>query len=147
MENRENRSVSAFKTLSATDTGHSRTHQSGILIPKDARILRLFPRLNPTAVNPDANMHIRVPRLGVFRPARFVFYNTKDLGIGTRSEYRLTQIARLLRELGAVPGDQLKLSRDNAGDLSLDVGAEDASIVVPDVDKLVLRGGWTIAVD
>lgn len=132
------------KILSPTDTGAAKTHQSGILIPKDERILRLFPDLDSSVQNPDRQIQLWVPELDTFWSARFVFYNTKNLGIGTRSEYRLTQIAGLLRELRAEPGDQLTFQRNSLGDIELSLephypSSEDGSITT-------LKSGWTLEI-
>lgn len=140
-----NSAVRASKVLSRTDTGLARTHQSGILIPKDERILRLLPRLDPSSTNPDRQIEVWVPQLDTFWSARFVFYNTKDLGTGTRSEYRLTQIASLLRQLGAMPGDVISLSRGTLGDLELRVEARPATDVV--AVSAVLKSGWIIEIN
>lgn len=132
------------KILSPTDTGAAKTHQSGILIPKDDRVLGMFPALDSTVQNPDRQVQMWVPKLDIFWSARYVFYNTKDLGIGTRSEYRLTQITGLLRELRAQPGDRLVFQRNSLGDIELTlepqlVSEEPGSVTV-------LKSGWTLEI-
>lgn len=132
------------KILSPTDTGAAKTHQSGILIPKDDRVLSMFPSLDKSRQNPDRQVQIWVPKLDTFWSARFVFYNTKDLGVGTRSEYRLTQITALLRDLRAEPGDRLMFQRNSLGDIELTVEPQ-VSSEEPDT-VTVLKSGWTLEI-
>ncbi|WP_235735718.1 EcoRII N-terminal effector-binding domain-containing protein [Nocardioides alcanivorans] len=132
------------KILSPTDTGAAKTHQSGILIPKDQRVLGIFPALDKTVQNPARQVQMWVPELDIFWSARFVFYNTKDLGIGTRSEYRLTQIAGLLRDLRAEPGDRLTFQRNSLGDIEL---AVEPQLLSGEPDTVtVLKSGWTLEI-
>lgn len=132
------------KILSPTDTGAARTHQSGILIPKDERVLGMFPALDKSVQNPDRQVQMWVPELDISWSARYVFYNTRDLGIGTRSEYRLTQITGLLRELRAQAGDRLVFQRNSLGDIELSL---EPQVVSDQSDTVtVLKSGWTLEI-
>jgi hypothetical protein len=134
--------VSIVKTLSSTDVGHSRTHQSGILIPKVDTILEFFPSLDLTKRNPSCLVALYSAQMQRFTDARYIFYNTKDLGLGTRSEYRLTRIAGLLRELNAQPGDDLVFTHTSADDIQVTLIEQD----VPKMTgRVMLRNGWSIS--
>jgi hypothetical protein len=132
------------KLLSANDVGVTNSHQAGILVPKEGRILRLFPDLDHDRKNPDREVSFYVPQLDVYWTGRLVFYNTKDLGIGTRSEYRLTRIVPLLREVGASPGDSLQFCVPFGGPLEVKLRPRD---IEPPSQVTPLRGGWTLMID
>ena len=136
--------VKATKRLSANDLGITGTHQSGILIPKDPSVLGLFPTLDVTRLNPDCVIDFYVPNFDQYRQARFVYYNGRDLGMGTRSEYRLTRIAGLLREFGAQVGDQLEFRREQSGEVRVEL--REAEEIVQ-VEARRLRSGWVMTVE
>lgn len=101
------------KTLSANDVGKTGTHQAGILVPKTAQeLLEFLPPLDSSIKNPDAWIQC-VDENGNERSFRFVYYNNKlhDEG-GTRNEYRLTHMTGYFKEMRAVAGDSVHLTRD-----------------------------------
>lgn len=101
------------KLLSANDTGDTGGHQAGILVPKDRDILAFFPALDGTKRNPRCLLHF-MDESGKFWDFAFIYYNNRQFG-GTRNEYRLTRMTKYLREANLVPGDEVILSRDDAG--------------------------------
>ena len=98
------RSTFVTKKLSANDIGKTGSHQAGIHIPKEEILLSFFPYLDPEDYNPSVEIHVICEELEEMYLLRFVYYNGK-----TRDEYRLTRMTQLLRELGAVEGDTLKM--------------------------------------
>jgi Restriction endonuclease EcoRII, N-terminal len=134
------------KKLSPNDVGMTRTHQAGLLIPKNPDILGVFPRLDLSKVNPDCVISLHVPSLEGWWPARFVFYNTKDHGIGTRSEYRLTRITSLLAEFQAKPGDSLTFAKSQDGHIEVEFDPDEVQ-AVPDGKEQRLKNGWTMIID
>jgi hypothetical protein len=109
----------ATKLLSLNDIGSTGSHQSGILIPKNERVLRVFPSLDPTAYNPDRIITVEVPQLGSIFPFRFVYYNNRRFGSGSRDEYRLTRMTGALRDLKAKEGDRLEFSLSDQANLKM----------------------------
>lgn len=102
--------LSFSKTLSANDTGMTGGHQAGILVPKgDRELLEFFPHLDPTVENPDAWIEVTGESDEPLR-LRYVYYNKKRHGTGTRDEYRITHLTKYLRDAGARPGDSLVFS-------------------------------------
>jgi hypothetical protein len=100
--------VSFSKILSANDTGLTGGHQAGILVPKgDRELLAFFPALDPALENPEAWLEVTDDD-GQARRLRFVYYNKKLHGTGTRNEYRITYLTRYLST--ARPGDALVFS-------------------------------------
>ena len=128
------------KVLSGNDLGLTGGHQAGVLIPKsDPEILEFFPELDKDSKNPSKILEFMRKDNGVAVKLKFVYYNSKFFG-GTRNEFRLTGLTRLLRELGAGVGDQLIMS-DEAGRYYIDVARkEDPETKVM---KVKLSGSWS----
>lgn len=103
-------SASFAKLLSANDVGLTGGHQAGILVPKGApELLAFFPPLDPALPNPDAWISVLDEDDNEWA-LRFIYYNNRLHGAGTRDEYRITHLTRCLRGMGARPGDQLVFS-------------------------------------
>ena len=101
------------KVLSANDTGETGGHQSGILVPREARLLAFFPSLNDREKNPRCLLHF-VDDWHERWAFAFIYYNNRFFG-GTRNEYRLTRMTEFFRRRNAQPGDSLILERDEHG--------------------------------
>lgn len=89
------------KTLSRNDVGLTNSHQAGLHVPKSILKLGYFPKLNVDQPNPRQKVSFYIVNTGGFVIVNFIFYNGKDLGFGTRSEYRLTEIREELKSNGA----------------------------------------------
>lgn len=99
------------KTLSANDVGSTKAHQAGIHIPKTEKaLLDFLPPLDPKQRNPDAWIEC-VDEDGEIHRFRYVYYNNKLHGLGTRNEYRITHMTGYLNRIGAKAGDVLEISR------------------------------------
>ncbi len=108
------------KTLSANDLGMTGGHQAGMYVPKDKSVLPFFPALDPVAHNPRMPMVVRDVRTGTTWTFHFIYYNNRQIG-GTRNEYRLTHMTRFLRQSRAVPGDELLLTREADGSVTIGI--------------------------
>lgn len=95
---------SVEKILSANDLGLNNTHQSGLLIPKKLVRQNFFPQLTKLERNPRAKFRLHDSKYGGIFAASYIYYNNKEFG-GTRSEYRLTGVTRLLQDWSLKPGD------------------------------------------
>lgn len=104
-------SKSSFaKLLSANDVGTTGGHQAGILVPKsDADLLAFFPFLDPARLNPDAWITAE-DEAGNVRELRYIYYNKRLHGEGTRNEYRITHLTRYLADSKARAGDLLRFT-------------------------------------
>ena len=96
------------KILSANELGITHSHQAGLLIPKRIALLPYFPSLDHFAVNPRERMIFSVPELAIEISLNYIYYNNKDRGVGTRSEYRLTGTTKFFREIKAEPNQNLE---------------------------------------
>jgi hypothetical protein len=96
------------KILSANELGITQSHQAGLLVPKRIALLPYFPSLDPFAINPREAMNFYVLDLGIEVSLNYIYYNNKDRGLGTRSEYRLTGTTSLFRQLEVVPGQEIE---------------------------------------
>jgi len=130
------------KTLSANDVGETGGHQAGILVPKDLSILSFFPTLNPKEKNPRVTLVFREGD-GITRwDFNFIYYNNAFFG-GTRNEYRLTCMTKYLRVRNAQVGDNVILSKDSEGRLTVELKHNNIPEMTQD-DVLVLSGGWKV---
>ena len=107
-----------IKTLSANDVGETGGHQAGLLIPKKGELLSFFPKLNGDEKNPRAHMTFG-DAFGTEWDFSFIYYNSKHFG-GTRNEYRLTRMTAFMRQAGIKTGDEIMLSRTDAGEYRID---------------------------
>lgn len=128
--------VALRKTLSANDVGATGSHQVGILVPKS--MVDYFPELAQRVRNPVAWLEIQTPDGRQFR-WRYIYYNNRRTGDGTRDEYRLTHVTKYLAEEGAAPGDVLEFRRSGAQQYQIRVMAPENV-----AEMLVLRtsGRW-----
>ncbi len=99
------------KILSANDTGETKAHQAGILIPKEERILRFFPRLDSKEKNPRTILIVRDSLSNKWK-FNFIYYNNKFFG-GTRNEYRLTGMTGYIKSNNLKAGDEIFLEKDD----------------------------------
>ena len=133
------------KLLSANDLGHTGSHQAGITIPKNPDILAFFPPLDADAYNPDFWMTVATPQIDQHWQLRFIYYNNKVHGQGTRNEYRLTHTTQMLRGLSASMGDVLAFRRNSFGDIEA-VLLEAEDLAAPAPKETVLRNGWRMII-
>ncbi len=144
----EERPRAITKILTRNDTGESGTHQAGILIPKDPRILAFFPALNPEEKNPRQTVSFQGDNSREWQFA-FIYYNNRFFG-GTRNEYRLTCMTPYLKMHSLTAGDRIVLSRDTTGlyrimherELPPVTGPVDDIPLVAEREVLKLGLGW-----
>lgn len=104
------------KVLSQNDTGENGTHQAGMLIPKDEKILGFFPSLQKDMKNPRCSL-VFTDTDGITKwRFEFIYYNNKFFG-GTRNEYRLTGMTAYIRSMKLEAGDAIELTKDENGRL------------------------------
>jgi hypothetical protein len=135
--------ISFSKTLSANDTGLTGGHQAGILVPKgDPNLLAFFPRLDPALQNPDTWIVV-TDEHGEERQLRYIYYNKKLHGAGTRDEYRITHLTKYLRDAGAHPGDALIFTGvQGSGRYRIRVEKANRADVAADEPGVIRLSGW-----
>ena len=143
---------SVTKVLSKNDLGITGSHQAGIVLPRNGEILALFPTLDASRYNPRCQVTVYEPRTGSHHTFQMIYYNGKLLGMSTRNEYRLTGMTKMLRDMGAGPGDHLTFTRTGLGDLTVTLESNPAEAPAEDMEPTpavgrTLRGGWTIVDD
>ena len=130
--------ISFKKILSANDIGLNGGHMGGILIPRtETGLIDLFPKLDPAIYNPSVFLNFNCP-MGATYKLRFVYYNNKLHQKGTRNEYRLTYLTKFLRNSNANTGDAFRITRDETGQLNMEVIKKHTAMPSP-VIKLI---GW-----
>lgn len=135
------------KTLSSNDLGLTGSHQAGILVPKQKRILGFFPQLSAQEINPSREVNVLHLKTNRRWQLRFVYYNGKLRNSGTRNEFRLTKMTELLRTLGARTNDVLIFRRTSDGDIHIELEQQAPNQLEVSPHRLVLRGGWVLVDD
>jgi hypothetical protein len=124
------------KVLSANDTGITGGHMGGILIPKtETGLIALFPKLDPKEYNPSVFINIYDTN-GTSHKLRFVYYNNKLHGKGTRNEYRLTYLTDYLRNWNAKAGDRFRITKTSDNRLEMSVVRQESG----SSGRVVLKG-------
>ncbi|HCP80683.1 MAG TPA: restriction endonuclease [Octadecabacter sp.] len=102
------------KILSANDTGQTKSHQAGMLIPKgDSEFRDFLGSLDPGVKNPRRAI-VCLDDDGEKLELQYIYYNNKlHDERGTRNEYRLTCLTAYLRQNGARAGDEVEISKDD----------------------------------
>lgn len=133
--------VSVSKVLSENDTGQTGSHQVGILVPKDSRVLGFFPKLGGEEKNPRARLAF-LDGDGRSWSFTFVYYNSKHFG-GTRNEYRLTRMTEFIRTSRLRAGDELVFSLTDDGQRTVKCLRQGAT-QTPSSSVLRLDAGWKV---
>ncbi len=125
------------KVLTRNDVGTTGSHQAGIHIPKD--LARYMPLLDESRKNPECA--IEVSSGATSWRWRYIHYNSKVIGDGTRDEYRLLQVAAFMRLAEPQSGDTLELVITGTRTLTARITrqpAADGALV------LVTAGPWRV---
>ena len=130
------------KILSANDLGLTGGHQAGILVPKQPEILRFFPSLDDTHLNPRCDVSVFCSETSQYWVFHFIYYNNKVVGSGTRNEYRLTHMTGYLRVLGADVGDTLSFIRSAVGDVEIRLDRQKLSLHAAGKPAELSTPGW-----
>ncbi|MCQ1987532.1 EcoRII N-terminal effector-binding domain-containing protein [Arthrobacter sp. zg-Y844] len=133
------------KLLTANDVGLTGSHQAGIAIPKNPDIRAFFPPLDAADYNPDFWMTVATPETGEQWQLRFIYYNNKTHGQGTRNEYRLTHTTPMLRALGASAGDVVAFRRNSFGEVEAVLHEIEDSLTATPIETK-LRNGWRMII-
>lgn len=98
------------KVISWNETGKSRSHQAGILVPKAIGRL-LMPDHKSSGKNPKKTLRLSPFGVGVEIEAVLTYYNSKTFG-GTRDEFRITRLTDFMNSASLMPGDKVIIEID-----------------------------------
>ena len=132
------------KLLSANDVGATGSHQAGILVPKgNVELLTFFPLLDVKEKNPDAWITCE-DEGGQEWQLRYIYYNSRIHGLGTRNEFRLTHLTKFLKRNNAKVGDVLRFTATTTlGKYTLAIVSVASPIVDHSLPSGVVRlSGW-----
>jgi hypothetical protein len=129
------------KVMSPNDVGSTKSHQAGMLIPKDRRILDFFPVLDAT-YNPRQSIVFEDPG-GQKWKFNFIHYNNKLHGKGTRNEYRLTGMTKFIRQAALKSGDSISFVREDT-DYRVRIDRVHAESKFKSPNRLVMSAGWVV---
>ncbi|MEE2728580.1 MAG: EcoRII N-terminal effector-binding domain-containing protein [Candidatus Latescibacterota bacterium] len=132
------RADSISNVLSINDTGENGSHQAGMHIPKNDKILSFFPALTKDEKNPRNSLTFTdsFKDKWIFN---FIYYNNRFFG-GTRNEYRLTGMTKFFKAHNLKAGDTLTLHRDIYGFYTVEYEQNE---VLTQTENQVLRLGNT----
>lgn len=133
------------KRLTKNDLGDTGSHQAAIHVPKRPEILRIFPTLDESSDNPSCLITFWSHALEREYRLRFIHYNNRIVGTGTRDEYRLTSTRELLKDLEARTGDDLVFDffDDSPPLVSIVNGPRNTETVA---GRREISGGWRIEI-
>lgn len=129
------------KLLTANDTGHSKSHQAGIHVPKtQTDLIAFLPPLDAGELNPSVWLEAIDAEGNPWR-LRYIHYNNRlHSPGGTRNEYRITHFTACLRAAGAEPGDTLVIAgTPGSGRIRIEVHRQAAA--QPEA-RIVRLQGW-----
>jgi len=133
--------VSISKVLSDNDAGATGSHQAGILVPKNPRVLGFFPPLDRARRNPRAVLRL-TDDSGREWQFTFIYYNNALFG-GTRNEYRLTHMTEFIRRHNLKKDDEVIFRREEDGPFRLSFQRRN-SPQFSETGVLKLRAGWRV---
>lgn len=137
--------ISIIKKMTRNDLGLTGSHQAGICIPKQVVNRGFFPELNSEVYNPRVIIPMYFGNIQI--DLNYIFYNNRLHGSGTRCEYRLTGIARFLKDQNMSEGEELIFLFDSINKkYVLDVRHKDSEIIENfDEDQpIVIHAGWSL---
>jgi hypothetical protein len=125
------------KVLTPNDVGDTHSHQAGWTVPKP--IVSFFPPLDSSRLNPDTWLLVLGPG-GQCWSWRYIYYNSRLHGLGTRNEYRLTHVRSAIHDLGASAGDVIEFTRQGDQDIHVRILNDSAFRMETDRGIIDLRG-------
>ena len=125
------------KSLTANDLGRTGSHQVGIHVPK--LLAPRLPGLDLSIANPECWLEVETA-FGAME-WRYIYYNKKQFGTGTRDEYRLLHTTGFIARSRAGIGDVLEIIR--TGDRSLKVAIRPVRDENQDL-VLQILGQWRV---
>ena len=130
------------KILSKNDVGSNGSHQAGFLVPKsNDALLQFLPSLDPSEVNPSVYIDFYDAEGNSWK-LRYVYYNNKLHGTGTRNELRITHVTGFMRAYGAVEGDVVHITKNSSGRYFIGLEKHDEGTVV--IPKKIKLSGWNV---
>ena len=91
-------------------------------------------------------MIFSVPELAIEISLNYIYYNNKDRGQGTRSEYRLTGTTNLFRQLNVVPGQTIEFGYIDKALRAVIIKNRDENVSQRDISSrpFITTNGWKI---
>ena len=132
-----------YKTLTKNDTGETKSHQSGITIPKLVADSGIFPILPTDILNPREEV-IFYDESGIAWKFQYIYYNDCFHGKPQKlahNEHRLTCTKDYIRQNSLIAGDSIWFGIDE--NKVRRIGFEKASVKeIDDNFTIKLKAGW-----
>lgn len=107
--------IKIYKTLTRNDTGETKSHQSGITIPKEIADTEIFPKLGKDKLNPREEI-IFYDEENTAWKFQYIYYNDIFFGKEKRKghdEHRLTCVTQYIKKNLIKSGDSIWFSIDD----------------------------------
>jgi len=140
----DDKPIRITKSLTRNELGLTGSHQAGVLVPKSSQLHGYLAELDELEMNPSAIVEFECPQLGRVISARYVHYNSRLLGRGTRDEYRLTRLGDFLSQVRARPGDLLVFTFNSGACLRESSGETKRSISIETPIEASSGPRWTV---
>lgn len=131
-----------FKTLSRNDTGETRSHQSGISIPKLVAKTSVFPQLGKDELNPRTEVCFFDEENTCWK-FQYIYYNDifhgKPKGKG-HDEFRMTCVIDFIRQYKIKAGDSIWFGVDEHGVKRIGFVKQENEDITK--DKTIVIGSW-----
>ena len=136
------------KTLSRNDTGESKSHQSGITIPKSVVKTGIFPELGHEILNPRMTLKF-IEDDGTVWDFQFIYYNDVFFGKPKKishNEFRLTCVNNYIKKHNIKAGDEVWFAKVGVNEI-LKIGhtskQQEITIAAENhITKIVLGKNW-----
>lgn len=142
--------IKVWKTLSRNDTGETRSHQSGISIPKEIAQSAIFPQLGIETMNPRIEV-LFYDEDDIAYKFQYIYYNDVFFRIDKKrghNEFRITCVKDFIRNNCIKAGDKIWLGIDANGvrrigfDKIRQKENNSCEVNVSEEVTLILKGGW-----
>lgn len=135
--------IKIYKVLSKNDTGETKSHQSGITIPKKVAQSGIFPDLGIEELNPRIEVTF-FDEEGTKWNFQYIYYNDVFFGKPkhqAHNEFRMTCVKDYIRENHIKSGDSIWFAIDDNG--IRHIGFEKAETEEKEPRTFIkLTGGW-----
>ena len=134
-----------YKVLSRNDTGETKSHQSGISIPKNVIAAGVLPPLGIDKLNPRSVLTFEDVQ-GEKWEFQYVYYNDVFFGKEPKkghNEYRLTCVLKFLRKHNIKSGDTIwfSLTDENIRRIGVEYNNLEETNNKK-IKKIILGNGW-----
>jgi len=138
--------IKIYKTLTRNDTGETKSHQSGITIPKEIADTEIFPKLGINQLNPRIEIIFFDEEKTAWK-FQYIYYNDIYFGKEKKKghdEHRLTCVTKYIKQNSIKSGDSIWFSIDenNVRKIGFERAKDEEKENEYDNNIIRLSNGW-----